>query len=416
MTLNNQLNGVTCASVFECWAVGKNNNGSNDQTLIEKWDGSEWNLVSSPNTSATLNNFLQAVTCVSARDCWAAGYYFNGTVNQTLIEQFTESTCALPGLTILTDPCCDVITPTGQMTNPGWDVRSLQIAEPLALAPAKVAFTLKMESLATVPPNTRWPVTFTSVDNINYTVMMTNSPADGATTAPIFLVGPTVGPAPTFEGPFVAADAASAFSPDGTITIVVPTSSIGSPPPGQTISGFLTRIAANLVGTTFTADSMPDSMTASGTYTLVGNASCQAPRCQLVRVVSAGKSHGPAGTFDVNLPLAGAPGVECRGSGATNDYTLVFTFANNLTSVASASVTSHNPTSGTGMVGSSALGPNPNQYTVNLTGVSTGQYLTVTLNSVLDAAGNSGNVAGPQWVCWWATSMRAVVLMGATFL
>gem|GEM_PF-5941373 len=33
---------------------------------------------------------------------------------------------------------------------------------------------------------------------------------------------------------------------------------------------------------------------------------------------------------------------------------------------------------------------------MNLTSVTNGQYLTVTLNSVLDAAGNSGNVIGPQ--------------------
>src|SRR5207249_11424497 len=52
--------------------------------------------------------------------------------------------------------------------------------------------------------------------------------------------------------------------------------------------------------------------------------------------------------------------------------------------------------SGTGTVSSSMAGPNANQYTVNLTGVSTGQYLTVTLNNVADNAGNSGNVVGPQ--------------------
>jgi hypothetical protein len=45
---------------------------------------------------------------------------------------------------------------------------------------------------------------------------------------------------------------------------------------------------------------------------------------------------------------------------------------------------------------SGSLGPNPNQYTVNLTNVSTGQYITVTLSNVLDAAGNSGSLIGPQ--------------------
>jgi N-acetylneuraminic acid mutarotase len=107
-------------------------------------------------------------------------------------------------------------------------------------------------------------------------------------------------------------------------------------------------------------------------------------------------THGSAGTFDINLPLTGTRGVECRSGGASGNYTLVFTFANNLTSVGSASLTTHNPANGTGSVSSSAIGPNSNQYTVNLAGVSTGQYITVTLNSVVDMAGNSGNVTGPQ--------------------
>ncbi len=110
---------------------------------------------------------------------------------------------------------------------------------------------------------------------------------------------------------------------------------------------------------------------------------------QLLGAVSR-KVHGIAGTFDVDLPLSGNPGIECRRGGANGDYTLVFTFVNN-TTVASASVTS-----GTGSVSSSSLGPNPNQYTVNLTGVTNAQYLTVTLNGTLDSMGNSGNVVGPR--------------------
>jgi hypothetical protein len=104
--------------------------------------------------------------------------------------------------------------------------------------------------------------------------------------------------------------------------------------------------------------------------------------------------------FDINFPLppmASPRGVECRSSSSlgAGNYTLVFTFTNNLTSVASATVTSHNPTSGTGLV-TGAPTVSGKEATVNLTGVSTGQYITVTLNSVLDAAGNSGDVIGPQ--------------------
>jgi len=75
---------------------------------------------------------------------------------------------------------------------------------------------------------------------------------------------------------------------------------------------------------------------------------------------------------------------------------LVFTFPNNLVSVTSASVTNHDPASGTGTVCGSSMGPGLNQYTVNLCGVSTGQYITVTLNNVQDVTGNSGNIVSPQ--------------------
>ena len=43
------------------------------------------------------------------------------------------------------------------------------------------------------------------------------------------------------------------------------------------------------------------------------------------------KTHGGAGAFDVNLPLTGTTGVECRTTGGTNDYTMVVAFAGNVT-------------------------------------------------------------------------------------
>jgi hypothetical protein len=118
---------------------------------------------------------------------------------------------------------------------------------------------------------------------------------------------------------------------------------------------------------------------------------------RLTSVVSR-MTHGGAGTFDINLSLTGPRGIEPRSStslGAGN-YTLIFTFADNLSSVASASVSSHDPAAGTGSVSGTAPGPGANQYTLNLTNVSNGQYITVTLNNVLDVAGRNGNVSGPQ--------------------
>ncbi|HWY51859.1 MAG TPA: carboxypeptidase-like regulatory domain-containing protein [Chthoniobacterales bacterium] len=114
----------------------------------------------------------------------------------------------------------------------------------------------------------------------------------------------------------------------------------------------------------------------------------------LTSVVSE-KTHGSAGNFDVNLPLTGTRGVECRApgqlpGGAAGDYQLIFTFSNNLQSVASASV-SHAPNT-TASVGSTAMGPKPNQYTVNLTNVSNAQYLQVNLSNVTDKLGNTSSV------------------------
>lgn len=101
---------------------------------------------------------------------------------------------------------------------------------------------------------------------------------------------------------------------------------------------------------------------------------------QLTSVVSR-KTHGNAGTFDINLPETGAPGIECRSGGVSNDYALVFTFTNNV-SVESASVTR-----GSGNVTTfSVIG---NQVTVNLTAVANAQSIIVTLGKVNDGFNTS---------------------------
>jgi hypothetical protein len=88
-THHNALRGVTCVSASECWAVGYYLTDNAVQTLIERWDGTSWAIVSSPNTSTTQSNFLLGVTCVSASECWAVGYYYNDNViSQTLIERW----------------------------------------------------------------------------------------------------------------------------------------------------------------------------------------------------------------------------------------------------------------------------------------------------------------------------------------
>jgi hypothetical protein len=115
------------------------------------------------------------------------------------------------------------------------------------------------------------------------------------------------------------------------------------------------------------------------------------PAVQLVTVVSE-KTHGSAGAFDIDLPLDGPPAIECRSGGTNGNYTLVFTFGLNLTSVDSASITA-----GTGTVISGAIDTSDtHRYIVNLSGVTSGQYIRVTLTNVNDLAGNHTDLVSQQ--------------------
>ncbi|MDQ6623791.1 MAG: hypothetical protein M3Y86_09980 [Verrucomicrobiota bacterium] len=93
------------------------------------------------------------------------------------------------------------------------------------------------------------------------------------------------------------------------------------------------------------------------------------------------KTHGAAGAFDVNLPLSGTPGVECRSGGPSGTHQVVVTFP--------APVSASNPRvlSGSGSVASfSAAG---SQVTLNLTGVANSQRLMLAVT----AAENGGSAA-----------------------
>jgi hypothetical protein len=100
----------------------------------------------------------------------------------------------------------------------------------------------------------------------------------------------------------------------------------------------------------------------------------------LPTVAGSRKTHGTAGTFDVNLPLSGSPGVECRSGGDGGDHTIVVTF-NNPVESGNAAVTS-----GAGSVSGAPVFFG-NTMTVNLTGVTDVQQITLTLSNVTDTFG-----------------------------
>ncbi len=85
------MNGVAVVSSTEAWAAGSyTNTGGIGQTLIERWDGAQWNVVPSPNVGATGSNSLEAISA-SSGNVWAVGYYSDTVTThsyQTLIERW----------------------------------------------------------------------------------------------------------------------------------------------------------------------------------------------------------------------------------------------------------------------------------------------------------------------------------------
>lgn len=92
-TVVNQLAGVSAASAQDIWAVGfySNSFGGAVLTLVEHWNGRQWSVVASPNANMT-SNHLVAVSVVSAKDVWAVGNSIKSDGNsRTLIEHWNGS-------------------------------------------------------------------------------------------------------------------------------------------------------------------------------------------------------------------------------------------------------------------------------------------------------------------------------------
>ncbi len=67
----NELYGVAAVAVNDVWAVGLATSTSDNRTLIEHWDGSQWSVAPSPNIETS--DYFHDVAAVSANDVWAVG-------------------------------------------------------------------------------------------------------------------------------------------------------------------------------------------------------------------------------------------------------------------------------------------------------------------------------------------------------
>ena len=90
---SNFLQAVTAASRTSLWAAGYYFNGHQEQTLIEHWTGHSWAITPSPNVGGgATTNGLYGIAAVSSTSAWAVGYHEPG---QTLIEHWNGRTWKL---------------------------------------------------------------------------------------------------------------------------------------------------------------------------------------------------------------------------------------------------------------------------------------------------------------------------------
>lgn len=114
------------------------------------------------------------------------------------------------------------------------------------------------------------------------------------------------------------------------------------------------------------------------------------------------KTHGSAGDFDIDLPLTGAPGVECRSLGVGAGHLLVFTFNNELLAGSATLTSGVGATDTLFFDGNTALltvynAPDQQQITITLTGV-TDKFSQVLLDTTVSVNFLLGDTTGNKTV------------------
>jgi len=355
-------------------------------------------------------------TDVTATDATQTYYYKVVTVN-SMGSSCPNNEIAVP---FVGDTCSGIIIHKNLATHPEstggtasqpplpeYLIDYIAVGEPPSTN--QLMFKMKVSDLLTVPPNSRWRMVWNSVatpDEQFYVGMTTDQNSNVsfeygtvATLSEVVLGVPT-------ENPIGPADSGSNYNPDGTITIFISKSKVGSPQPGDLLGA--------VCGRTFnTGDTPPETLERSNllidhtfvkgntdnsyppaTYTVIGNTICSSGNIAPVSAVSR-KTHGSAGTFDIDLALTGQPGIEDRTGPTSGNHQVVVTF--------SVPVTVSNVTVTPGMGGTASTAPtngfvvNNSQVTINLANVSNAQTLTINLIGV-SGGGDSGNVSIPMSV------------------
>jgi hypothetical protein len=402
---NNYLGDVKCVSTSDCWAIGSSTNtiGVAAQALSMHWDGATWSVVSpSPvDTSQAAETSFEGIACISSTDCWAVGFslandyqglieHWNGN-SWTIVPTPPQEKSILYGVTCTGTADCTAVGVqwTTALTGSGlyqtliehWDGTSWSVATSpntavdqdnilSAVACANASdcwavgsFNNYSQALVEHFDGTMWSIVAVPQANEILNAVTCLNAND------CWAAGPYYTPSPPAQTLLMHWDGAA-------------WTTIGTPNTNATESNTLSGIACSGSSDCW-AIGRYSGKNSSQTLTLHYAPVPLAPTSVVSR-----KVHGSAGPFDVDLPLTGSPGIECRSGGANGDYTLVFTFANPLANIAGASVAS-----GTASVSTAGIDPNDaHNYIVNLTGVANARVITVDLSNVTDSTGSFGDV------------------------
>lgn len=83
---SSQLSAVTCATALDCVAVGSSSVSVNNQVpLVEHWNGTRWKIEKAPTRSGFIESNLTGVSCTSATRCIATGGSFKTTPKPTSV-------------------------------------------------------------------------------------------------------------------------------------------------------------------------------------------------------------------------------------------------------------------------------------------------------------------------------------------
>jgi hypothetical protein len=420
---NNSLTGTTCVSTSQCWAVGYyvGINGGY-QTLIEQWDGTAWSIIPSPSTETSDTDYLYKVSCSSESQCWAVGYALKSNgYTQTLIEQWDGSAWsivaspnpgpynnALIGVTCSSASECWAV---GSAYNNNknatetlverWDGNSWSIVP----SPNNSSTLDQLRSVTCTATSQCWAVGY-NIDGSTYRTLIEQW--DGTSWATV--TSPNASPSDLnllFDATCASPSECWAVGYDiNSVTNAYQTLveqwdgnswTVATSPNHR--NSFLNNVVCTSVSQCWAVGYYNNG---SVFQTLVQEYSLTVP--PLKNVISR-FAQGSVGTFDIELPLKDEVGIECRSDSlGVGNYKMIFSFLNDLTSVGCVTVTS-----GIGTVTDGSIGPGANQYTLDLTGVSDQQYLSVTVTDVLDSQSNLGNVAASMAVLVGDTNGDGVV-------